>query len=79
MKPCEQATNTGRKLDRLDQINMTAHQRRTARASMHQAEMIIDMLMRAHADFQQVLGLVRRVIGSVARRGRLLAARTETN
>lgn len=79
MKPYEQATNTGRKLDRLDQINMTAHQRRNARASMHQAELIIDALMRAHADLQQVLGFVRRFIGSVARRGKLPAARTETN
>lgn len=79
MKPCEQATNTGRKLDRLEHINMTAQQRRIARASMHQAEMIIDMLMRAHADIQLVLGFVRRVIGSVARRGKLPAARSETN
>lgn len=79
MKPCEQATNTGRKLDRLEQINMTARQRRIARESMHQAEMIIDMLTRAHADLKQVLGFVRRVIGSVARRGKLPAARTETN
>ncbi len=79
MKLCEQATNTGRKFDRLDQINMTAQQRRNARASIHQAEMIIDMLVWAHADIQQVLGFVRRVIGSVARRGKLIAARTETN
>ena len=79
MKPYEQATSSLSTLDQLDQIGMSPDRRRIARASMRQAEMIAETLMRAHADLRQVLGFVRRLVSPPARRSKLPAVRPEPN
>ena len=77
MKPYEQATNSLSTVDRLDQIRMSPDERRTARASMRQAELIADVLMRANEDLRHVFGLVGRAISALARRGKVSPAVAE--
>jgi hypothetical protein len=67
MKPYEQATNSMSMDYRLDQIHMSPDGRRSARASMRQAEMIADMVLRAHEDLRRLFGSVRRGISALAR------------
>ncbi len=70
MKPYEQATNSLSTVVRLDQIRMSPDKRRIARASMRQAELIANMLMRANDDLRRVFGLVGRAISALARRSK---------
>jgi hypothetical protein len=74
MKPSEQAANGSGTIDRLDRIRMSPDERRMARASMHQAELIADMLMRANEDLRHILGFIGRGIGALARRSKVSPA-----
>jgi hypothetical protein len=79
MKAYEHATNSLGAVDRLDQIRMSPAERRMALASMRQAELIAEMLIRANEDLRQVFGFVRRVIGVLAHRSKVPAVRPEPN
>jgi hypothetical protein len=71
MKPSEQAANGSSTIDRLDRIRMSPDERRIARASMLQAELIADLLMRANKDLRHVLGFIGRCIGALAHRSKV--------
>lgn len=71
MKPYEQATNSLSAVDRLDQIGMSPDKRRMARASMRQAELIADMLIRANEDLRHVFGFIGRGISALPRRSKV--------
>lgn len=77
MKPSEHGTNSSSMVDRLDQIRMSPHERRMARASLGQAELLADMLLRANEDLRRVFGLVTRGISALARRSKVPAATPE--
>ncbi len=79
MKPYEHATNATATVDHLDQLSMRPDQRLAARATLRQAEMVAEMLMRAHADLSQVFGLLRRIVSAPAQRDKLSAVRPEPN
>lgn len=79
MKPYEHATNASATADHLDRISMRPDQRLVARATLRQAEMVAEMLMRAHADLSQIFGLVRRIVSAPAQRDKLSAVRPEPN
>jgi hypothetical protein len=53
---------------------MSPEKRRMARQSMQQADFIIDLLMRANADFRHLFGLVRQGISALSHRGKTSAA-----
>jgi hypothetical protein len=73
----EQETNSLGAGDRLDQIRLSPAERRMARASMRQAELIAEMLMRANKELRQVFGFVRRCSSSLARRSKASVASPE--
>jgi hypothetical protein len=77
VKPSESETNSLSPGDCLDRIRMSPDQRRMARASMRQAELIVDMLMRANDDLRRIFGFIGHGIGAVARRGKLVPAAPE--
>ena len=62
-------------IDRLDQVTMSADKRRAARASVRQAELIADGLMRASADFRQLFAMIQRGIDTLGRRGKISAVK----
>ena len=62
-------------IDRLDQVTMSADKRRAARASMRQAELVVDGLMRASADFRQLFAMIQRGIDALGRRGKMSAVK----
>ena len=70
MKAYERVTRTTSSVDRLDQIRMRPDKRRIAQASMRQAELIADMLVRANDGLRYVLGSIGRGIGALARRSK---------
>jgi hypothetical protein len=70
MKAYERATLTPSSIDRLDRIRMSPDKRRIARASMRQAELIADVLVRANDGLRYVLGSIGRGISAVARRSK---------
>jgi hypothetical protein len=67
MKPYEPAINALSAVHRLDQIRMNPRARRSARASLLQAELLTDMLLRAYADLSHYFGFVSRGISAIAR------------
>lgn len=74
MKQDRPATRSPNMVDCLDQIGMRPSQRRMARASLRQAELIVDMLIRANNDFCCVLGFVGRGIDALSRRNKVSQA-----
>ena len=79
MKPYEPATNRLNTLDRLDQIRMSASDRRMAKAYLRQAELLADMLMWVDAGLRRVLGFAGHGIGALARRSRMRDVTPELN
>jgi hypothetical protein len=77
MNPYGQATNNLGTADGLARIRMSPGKRRMARASMRQAELIVDLLMRANDDLRRVFGFVRRGINALARRSKVPAVAPE--
>ena len=77
MKAYGRATLTPSSIDRLDQIRMSPDKRRIARASMRQAELIADVLVRANDGLRYVLGSIGRGISAVARRSKSVSWNTE--
>jgi hypothetical protein len=73
MKPYDPATSRQTNADRLDAIRLSPSERRTARASMRQAELIVDMLIRANDDLRKCFEFVARGIGALARRRKVSA------
>jgi len=73
MKPNEAAANSLSTLERLDQVRMSPDERRTAKAYLRQAELLADILVRAHAEFHRVLGFFGRDFGTLASRGKVRA------
>jgi hypothetical protein len=71
MKAYEPATNSLSTVARLDQIRMNPDARRMARASLRQAELIAEMLMRANEDLRHVFGFIGRGISALARRSKV--------
>jgi hypothetical protein len=71
MKPYEPAAIGVSTVDRLDQISMSPNELRMARASMRQAELIVDMLIHAHDGLRHVVGSIGRGIGALARRNKV--------
>lgn len=71
MKQDEPATRSLSVVDRLEQIRMSPSELRIARASLLQAELIADMLIRANDDLRRVFGFVGRGIGALARRNQV--------
>jgi len=68
MKTYERATLTSSSMDRLDEIAMSPDKRRIARASMRQAELIADVLVRANDGLRYVWGSIGRGVCAIARR-----------
>lgn len=77
MKSSVPATNRVNTLDRLNQIRMSPSERRMAKAYLHQAELLVDMLMWVDAELRRVLWFVGQGIGVLARRSKLHAAMAE--
>lgn len=73
----ETESNNLSSIDRLDQVTMSADKRREARASMRQAELVVDGLMRASADFRQLFALTKRGIEALGLRGKISAVKPE--
>jgi hypothetical protein len=73
----ESESNNLSSIDRLDQVTMSADKRRAARASMRQAELVVDGLMRASADFRQLFAMFKRGIDALGRRGRMPTVKPE--
>jgi hypothetical protein len=71
MKQDEAATRSLSTVDRLYQIRMSPYDLRIARASLLQAELIADLLIRANDDLRRVFGFVGRGIGALARRNKV--------
>jgi len=77
MKSYATATNSLSALDPLSEVRMRPDQRREARASMRQAEMLTDMLLRVNHDLRHALGFVWRGIVAAAQRSKSSASAPE--
>jgi hypothetical protein len=77
MKSYGQAGNSMGADDGLAHIRMRPDQLRTARATLHQAELIADMLIRANQDLHQLFALIGRGISALARHGKVSATKPE--
>jgi hypothetical protein len=58
-------------IDGLDRVCMSPDQRRLAQASLRQAELLADMLLRANDDLRKVFRILQRGIGILARRSKV--------
>jgi hypothetical protein len=74
MNPYDPATTSLGTGDRLDQIRLSPRQLRMALASMRQAELISELLMRAICDLRAVFGCVSRSVSALVRRNKVSAA-----
>jgi hypothetical protein len=77
MKPYEQASNSMGAGDGLAHVRMSPDQLRTARATLRQAELIADTLIRANQDLHQLFALIGRGIGALARHSKVSASKPE--
>ena len=77
MKSHEQASNSMGADDGLAHVNMSPGQLRTARATLRQAELIADMLIRANQDFHQAFALIGRGLSALTRHSRVSAPKPE--
>ena len=71
MQPFEPATSGVSTTDRLNNICVSPNELRMARASMRQAELIVDMFIRANDAFRHIFGYVGRSIGVLAQRNKV--------
>jgi hypothetical protein len=71
MNPSDKAASRIGTIDRLGQVPMSPDQRRLARASLRQAELLADMLIRANEDLRKVFGILRRARVPIPRRSKV--------
>jgi hypothetical protein len=71
MNSSEKAANRISTIDGLDQVRMNPEQRRLARASVRQSELLVESLVRGNELLRQVFGFIRRGIGTLARHSKV--------
>jgi len=77
MKSHEQASNSMGADNGLAHVRMSPDQRRAARATLRQAELIADMLIRANQDLHHAFAMIARGISALTRHSKVSAAKPE--